>query len=189
MGNPKLTDAINDILDNRSYIHHFAGPRGQEPFSQEVVTYLFRFYFLSLVTVTAYLFWLHWKKLYYHLSSSCTWQRSRPQRRRSHAAPSRKAHRGPKSPARVGPGLFVHCLAGFIMAYIVNHKSALNPQAPPWWPEGSGSATQPSEANQLLDYNTLSTAKPSGTGPKSIHLDSDKPQRKKKAYIRALKRA
>ena len=75
------------------------------------------------------------------------------------------------------------------MAYIVNHKSALNPHAPPWWPEGSGSATRPSEANHPLDFNTLSMAKPSGTGPKSIHLDSEKPQHKKKAYIRALKRA
>ena len=48
---------------------------------------------------------------------------------------------------------------------------------------------QHSEAIQSRDFYTLSTAKPSGTGPKSAHLDSDKPQHKKKAYIRALKRA
>ena len=189
MGNPELTAAVAEILGNRSYAQLLAGPRGQDPFPQEIVTYLFRFYFLPFVTVAAYLFWLHRKKLYYQYRSSCTWQRARPLRKRSHAASFKDAHRGPKSPARVGPGLFVHCLAGSIMAYIVNHKSALNPQAPPWWPEGSGSATRPSEANQFLDFNTLSMAKPSGTGPKTIHLDSEKPQHKKKAYIRALKRA
>ena len=177
MGNPKEITLLLDFFGNRNFAQHPQEHQDPDHFLQVVGLYLFRFYFLSLgrsSTTTSVL--LAPGNCPDHRGDGHTWHR-------------RNAHRGPKSPARVGPGLFVHCLAGFIMAYIVNHKSALNPQAPAWWPEGSGSATRPSEANQLLDFNTLSTAKPSGTGPKSIHLDSEKPQHKKKAYIRALKRA
>ena len=189
MGNPKVITLLLDLLGNRDFAQHPQEHRDSDPYFKVVGLYLFRFYSLSFVTVAVSLFWLFWQKVYYHLRSTCTWQRTRPQRRRPPAAPSSQAHRGPKSPARVGPGLLVHCAAGLIMAFIVNQESALNPNAPPWWPEGSGSATRPSEAIQSRDFDTLSMAKPSGTGPKSIHLASEKPQHKKKAYIRALKRA
>ena len=189
MGNPELITSITEFSGNRIFAHLLGEHSGQVPFHQVVGLYLFRFYLLSFVTVVASLFWLLRQKVYYHLRSTCTWQRTRPQRRRPPAAPSSQAHRGPKSPARVGPGLLVHCAAGLIMAFIVNQESALNPNAPPWWPEGSGSATRPSKAIQSRDFYTLSMAKPSGTGPKPIHLESEKPQHKKKAYIRALKRA
>ena len=189
MGNPKVITLLLDLLGNRDFAQHPQEHRDSDPYFKVVGLYLFRFYSLSFVTVAVSLFWLFWQKVYYHLRSTCTWQRTRPQRRRPPAAPSSKAHRGPKSPARVGPGLLVHCAAGLIMAFIVNQESALSPNAPPWWPEGSGSATRPSEAIQSRDFFTLSMAKPSGTGPKPIHLASEKPQPKKKAYIRALKRA
>ena len=76
---------------------------------KELNDYLFRFYLLFFVIVAGILYRLHRKNHHYTDSSSSTWQRSSSLSSRTHVAAFKHAHRGPKSPARVGRGLFVLC--------------------------------------------------------------------------------
>ena len=185
MGNPKMTAVLIDGLDYRSFAHHQPGPRDQALYPQELNDYLFRFYLLFFVIVAAILFRLHRKNHHYTNSSSSTWQRSSSLSSRTHVAAFKHAHWGPKSPARVGRGLFVLCIAGLFMAYYTYNMSTWTPLTPPWWPEGSGSATRPSGADTLQALQTLSKAKPSGPGPQSIHLDGTQPHIQKTFSLRA----
>ena len=82
MGNPKVITLLLDFLGNRDFAQHPQEHRDSDPYFKVVGLYLFRFYSLSFVTVAVSLFWLFRQKVYYHLRSTCTWQRTRPQRRR-----------------------------------------------------------------------------------------------------------
>ena len=73
-------------------------------------------------------------------------------------------------PARAGRRLLPLCLTGLALVYIVDFMSKLNSNAPPWRPEGSGSATRPSEAPTASAHQATSTAKPSGLGSQQNYV-------------------
>ena len=138
MGNPKLTAGLIDGLDYRSFAQQSPGPRERDLYLQELTDYLFRFYLLFLVIVAAILYWQPWKNHFYTNISSSTWPRSRPSSSRTHVEATGSQVRD--------QGWLAHCIAGLFMAYNVNNPSAVNPLAPPWWPDVSGSATRTSGA-------------------------------------------
>ena len=142
MGNPKENPTMIEILDYRTYAQHSAGHQEHELSILELPDYLFRYYILLLVAVTVFNIWLQWETFTYKNSSTSTWRRPKSPSSVAPAGTSHSAHRGPKSPNRVGLGLPVHCAAGLLMAYFVNNQRILNPLDPPWWPEGSGPATR-----------------------------------------------
>ena len=102
-------------------------------------------------------------------------------------APTVGASWGPKSPARAGIHLYL--LGGLFGLYLEDYMTKLNAYAMPWWPEGSGPATRSGEASMVFANPNSLTAKPSGLGSTHQRLDLYQHFPKKKAYIRALKRA
>ena len=124
-----------------------------------------------------YAFWLLFLYLTYLICSSCQCIRSWTPRRFSHGhCRSLDTHRGPKSPAKASTLLLV---GGTISSI---HTVCLGGLRVPNLPRGSGEPT-------YLWRSTPHLAKPSGLGPTPAHLEHQRPQHKKKSYIRALKRA